>query len=84
MRTKPMTPPEIGAAMRKHRESVGMTIWSLGQMSGVHPNTISNYELGRSSPTLVNIISLVDALSVSIPGLTIDEYVGRTTRDAER
>ena len=72
MRTKPMTPPEIGAAMRKHRESVGMTIWSLGQMSGVHPNTISNYELGKYGPSLINIVALADALDISI-----DKYIGR-------
>lgn len=68
-----MTVEDCGKSMRQHREDVGMSIWALGQMSGVHPNTISNYELGKNSPSLVNVIALADAL-----GISIDEYIGRT------
>lgn len=68
-----MTVEDYGKSMRQHREDVGMSIWALGQMSGVHPNTISNYELGKNSPSLVNVIALADAL-----GISIDEYIGRT------
>ena len=72
MRKQPMTAQDCGKAMRKYREDIGMSIWTLGQMSGVHPNTISNYELGNYGPSLANIVALADALDISI-----DKYIGR-------
>lgn len=43
-----------------------LTVVKLGQMSGVHPNTIHNYLSGRSEPSLYNVESIVNALGYEL------------------
>lgn len=38
----------------------------LGQISGVHPNTIRNYLAGRCEPTMYNVLLLVRALGYEL------------------
>ena len=39
----------------------------LGQMSGVHPNTIRNYLAGRCEPTMYNVLLLPEAILTEVP-----------------
>lgn len=43
-----------------------LTVVKLGQMSGVHPNTIHNYLTGRSEPSLYNADSIIRALGYEL------------------
>ena len=62
---------EYAQAMRQARLDHGMTLKDLSDASGVHINSISGYETGKNTPTLKALISLSDALHMSI-----DAYVG--------
>lgn len=63
---------QIGEAMKAARVAAGLSVSSLSFMADVHPNTIANYEHGRSAPTISGLISIADALDISL-----DELVGR-------
>lgn len=65
----------IGEAMRKARQNKGWTQKQLAEESGVNMLSISFYETGRAFPSLLNLISLADAL-----GVTLDDLVGRTCK----
>ena len=43
-----------------------LPVAKLGQMSGVHPNTIRNYLSGRCEPTLYNVDCIVTALGYEL------------------
>lgn len=71
---KPLPEPEsagvdIGAAIRRHREAVGMTVVQLARHLGVSRNTLANYEGGRTEPTASELVRLADALGCSIQDL---------------
>lgn len=65
-----------GEYMRRARQQAGMTAPKLAELSGVSKKTIYELELGHVKyGRLDNIISLVDAL-----GISIDEYIGHEVR----
>lgn len=65
----------VGEAVRKARKSKGFTLHKLAEKAGVSPMTISNAEKDRFYPSLLTMVSLADALEISL-----DELVGRTRR----
>ena len=66
----------VHEAMKAAREEARWTQRYLAEVSGVGRRLLGNYEQGRVTPTIYNIIALADAL-----GLTIDEYVGHRVKD---
>lgn len=62
----------IGENIRKFRQKQGLTQTDLGVMVGVNCNSISAYERGINIPGVFNLLSIADALNVSL-----DELVGR-------
>ena len=61
----------IGEHMTAAREKEWLTRQQLSEMSGVPVTTIGHYERDDRFPGLANLLSLADALGVSI-----DEYIG--------
>lgn len=62
----------IGEHMKKARESKGLSMSKLGELAGVHKQTIYAAESNRAYTSILNVICLADALKISI-----DEYIGR-------
>lgn len=62
----------IHEAMTKAREEKGWTKSKLSRVSGVPLTSVYSYETGMVLPGLLNLLSLADALDISL-----DEYVGR-------
>src|SRR5262245_43371626 len=62
---------DIGAAIRRHREAVGMTVIQLARQLGISRNTLANYEGGRTEPSASELVRLADAL-----GCTIQDLLG--------
>jgi transcriptional regulator with XRE-family HTH domain len=58
--------------MTKAREEKGWTKSKLSRVSGVPLTSVYSYETGMVLPGLLNLLSLADAL-----GISLDEYVGR-------
>jgi len=58
--------------MRLCRQSAGLTQEQLAELADVHGGTILNWERGKYSPTLTQMIRVCDALCI-----TLDEYIGR-------
>ena len=73
---------EFGQALKRIRESRGLSQRDLGALMGIDPNRISNWELGYSMPQMrafrVMCIALNcppgDLLGLSHAPLTADEY----------
>lgn len=55
----------IGERIRKCRESKGLSQQQLGDEIGVAQNTISNYECGRSVPSTLDMMKLVELFDTS-------------------
>ena len=68
-------PKTVGEYMRKCRVKKGLTRPQLAELSGVAKTTIVGYEMDLSFPGILNLISIADALDV-----TIDELVGRKVK----
>ena len=66
---------EMGAAMRRARESTGTSRAFLAYAANIHVNTLASYETGHKAPTLPVLVRLADVLHVSL-----DEYVGRSAQ----
>lgn len=62
----------IGEAIKKARKDKGWTQRQLAAESGIHFVLISLYETGRVFPGVLTLISIADAL-----GVTLDALVGR-------
>lgn len=63
-----------GSEARKHREAAGLTRSQLAAKTGVHKNTIENFELDK----LVSGVSLRVAVTLAdYFKLSLDEYIGR-------
>lgn len=63
----------IGQAMAKARRATGLSQTKLALRAGITPQTVYNYENDKTAPGIMNLITLADALCISI-----DEYIGRT------
>lgn len=69
---KPVSPqpiPVICERIRYFRELAGIEQKELGKRIGISPNTISNWETGRSRPDINLIPAVCGALEVSLPEL---------------
>ena len=66
----------IGESIRAVREAKGFTRRELYEKSGVHYQTIYNWEHDGPVPTVFNLICIADVLDVSL-----DELVGRERRN---
>ena len=77
MKTKPATPPTLGAAIRAAREARGLTRLALSRLLDergqlglpVDPGTIYRWERGDFEPPLSTIRELAEALGVSVTDL---------------
>jgi transcriptional regulator with XRE-family HTH domain len=61
----------IGAFLREHRMTAGMTGPQLADASGVSKSLISTIETGESAPGLSTLFALADVLNFSIDQLRL-------------
>lgn len=59
--------------IRELREEKGLTQKELGAKLGVAQAAVAQWESGKSTPTLPNMVRVADAL-----GVTLDQLMGRT------
>ena len=69
---EPCEPKTIGQFMRTCRLKKGMQITKLSEMTGISKGLINFYESDKTYAGLMNLISIADALDVSL-----DELIGR-------
>lgn len=62
----------IGQSMKNVRKQKNIKSRELARITGIPHTTISRYENGWIIPGIFNLITLADALEVSL-----DEYIGR-------
>ena len=76
----PVSPPSIPVIcerIRYFRELAGIEQKELGKRLGISPNTISNWETGRSRPDINLIPAICGALQVSLSECKEPEEEGR-------
>lgn len=61
----------FGDNLKKIRSEKGLTQEELGKKINVHPNHISRYERGETSPSAETLIAFADALEVTIDELVV-------------
>lgn len=59
----------LGSALRAARVAKGLTQGDLAEKVETDPETISRFERGATLPSLVRLLSLADALGVTIAAL---------------
>lgn len=64
---------KIGTVLRHHRLVQNLSIKDLSQKSGVAGSTISQIETGKTSPNLVTLQSICDALDVPVFSLFLED-----------
>lgn len=62
----PQRTPQIGAAIRRQREAMRMTVAKLATTVGVSRNTITNYESGKTEPSASDLVRLAEALGSQV------------------
>ena len=67
----------IGRQLRLLREKSGRTLAQLAQAADLSERAIRDLEAGRTNPSLATVVSIIDAL-----GVTLDELVGAARRNA--
>lgn len=60
---------QIGAAIRRQREAMRMTVGQLAKRVGVSRNTITNYESGKTEPSASDLVRLSEALGCQVAEL---------------
>ena len=68
-------PKTMGQYMRRCRLKKGLRITQLQELTGIHATLIKGYENDRVYAGVMNLISIADALDVSI-----DELIGRSRK----
>ena len=63
------TPPDVGRRIRMRREQRGLSLRILAERSGLSVNAVSLIEGRQSSPTVVTLHRLAEALGVRIVDL---------------
>lgn len=63
----------IGQSMRFARLNAKMSIKELEKLSGIKANTLYCYENDSVTPSLLNLVSIADALNISL-----DKLIGRS------
>jgi transcriptional regulator with XRE-family HTH domain len=69
----------IGARIRQFRAKKGLTLQSLGRITGLSPSMLSLVERGKTSPSISTLIVISSALDVHISDLVAVEE--RSVRD---
>ncbi len=69
----------IGSYLKKRRKAAALSLRNLSDLSGVSVASISALESARSSPSLVTVLGVVDAL-----GLTIDQAIEESSSETRR
>jgi len=64
--------------LKRIRTEKNITQGELGKKIGVHPNHISRYERGDSSPSAEILKAFADALNISIDELVVGDRKGQT------
>jgi XRE family transcriptional regulator, regulator of sulfur utilization len=63
------TSAQLGAAIRRVRESRGESIEALGAKAGIHWTSVSRIETGKQNPTWDVVVSLAAALEMDVAKL---------------
>ena len=63
----------VGARIKAMRKKIGLTQAEVAKKLGIAPQSVTNYEAGKTDPSIRNLISLAAVLDVSI-----DYLLGRT------
>ena len=58
-------------AMKQAREDRGLSVSELAKASGMTRQAVTNYETGKQMPSLTALVSLSDALHMSV-----DDFIG--------
>lgn len=75
---KPAKPKlAVGAAIRRHREAMNVTVAKLADDVGISRNTLTNYELGKTEPSMSELAHLANWL-----GCPMSELLGVESTDA--
>lgn len=61
---------QIGKAIKRAREQAGMSQNTLAKRAGMNPVQLSKYELGKTDPQFQSIVTIADALGISVSKLT--------------
>ena len=64
---------QVGARIKEIRQHIGLTQAEVAQKLGIAKQSVTNYESGKSEPTIRNLIALATVLNVST-----DYLLGRT------
>lgn len=65
------TTPNLGAAMKQRRKSLGLNLTELAELSNVSRSMLSEIERGNANPTFTNLWNITQALGVSIDELAL-------------
>ena len=65
--------PELGRRLRSAREARGLTQAAAAEKAGLHKQTISDLECGRSMPAFGRVVDLVEALGFD-PAIVAPEW----------
>lgn len=65
----PPTSAQLGAAIRRVRESRGESIEALAARAGIHWTSVSRIETGKQKPSWDIVVSLANALDVDVAKL---------------
>jgi transcriptional regulator with XRE-family HTH domain len=70
---------DIGSKLRSERERQGVSLRALARQVGISPSAISQFETGRSRPSVRTLYAIVSALEMSL-----DELFATSTGQATR
>lgn len=65
----------IGINIKKFREQMGLTQVKLGEKSGIEPSNISHIERAATKVSLPTLVSIANALEVSLDEIIYDSLV---------
>jgi transcriptional regulator with XRE-family HTH domain len=72
------TPPDVGAALQRHRLARGLTLEDLSRIAGVSKSMLSQIERDKANPTIAITWRLANAL-----GIDIGELLSHQQKDLE-
>ena len=64
--------PDVGAEVRRWRQTRGLTLTKVGEVSGLNVGYLSQIENGKGAPSLEALASIAGALEVPIAWLFLD------------
>ena len=63
---------QLGKRIRRQRLGLGLTLKEVGARAGLSVTHVSEVERGRSSPTIVSLTQIAEALGVKLGGLLLE------------